>query len=75
MTLPLQKHKVVVSNSSPLIHLSRIGRLYLLKELFGEVIILHAVYHEVVVEGRGRPGSQEVKEASWIKVMKIKIRI
>ena len=62
----------VVSNSSPLIHLSRIGRLYLLQELFNEVIIPCAVYKEVVEEGMGQPGALEVKNAPWIKVLPIK---
>ena len=72
MTSPSQKNKIVVSDSSPLIHLSQIGRLNLLKDLFGELLIPPAVYHEVVIEGRGRPGSEEVREASWIRVVEIR---
>ena len=72
MTSPSQKHRVAVSNSSPLIHLSRIGRLNLLREFFEEILIPHAVFREVVIEGRGRPGSSEVEEASWIRVMEIR---
>ncbi|MEB3780665.1 MAG: hypothetical protein GSR85_10650 [Desulfurococcales archaeon] len=72
MTSPSQKNKIVVSDSSPLIHLSQIGRLNLLKDLFRELLIPPAVYHEVVIEGRGRPGSEEVREASWIRVVEIR---
>ncbi len=72
MTLPSRKNKIVVSDSSPLIHLSQIGRLNLLRKLFGELLIPPAVYHEVVVEGRERPGSREVREASWIKVVGVR---
>ncbi len=72
MTSPSRKSRTVVSNSSPLIRLSQIGRLSLLREFFGELLIPPAVYREVVVEGRGRPGSREVREASWIKVVGIK---
>ena len=72
MTSPSQKNKIVVSDSSPLIHLSQIGRLNLLKDLFRELLIPPALYHEVVIEGRGRPGSEEVREASWIRVVKIR---
>ena len=72
MTLPSRKNKIVVSDSSPLIHLSQIGRLNLLGKLFGELSIPHAVYHEVVLEGRERPGSREVREASWIKVVRVR---
>ncbi len=66
------RHKVVVANSGPLIHLSQIRRFYLLREFFKEILIPPAVYCEVVVEGRGRPGSREVKEASWIRVVEIR---
>ena len=72
MISPSQKNKIVVSDSSPLIHLSQIGRLSLLRELFGGLLIPPAVYREVVVEGRGRPGSREVKEASWIDVVEVR---
>ena len=72
MILPSLRNKVVVSNSSPLIHLSQIGRLYLLREFFKEILIPQAVYHEVVVEGEERPGSREVKESPWIRVMEIR---
>ena len=57
---------IVVSNSSPLIHLSRIGLLNLLPKLFGSVHISQQVYEEVAVDGLGEPGSQEVTEAQWI---------
>jgi len=57
----------IVCNASPLINLARIGKLGLLRELYGQIIIPEAVWHEVVVEGSGQPGSEEVKVADWIK--------
>jgi predicted nucleic acid-binding protein len=57
----------IVSNASPLINLARIGKLSFLQELYGELIIPGAVWHEVVVEGAGQPGADEVKAADWIK--------
>lgn len=44
--------EMIVSNSGPLIHLARIDRLKLLKELFGEVIIPLEVRIEVVDRGK-----------------------
>ena len=72
MTSPSRQNRIVVSDSSPLIHLSQIGRLQLLKKLFGKLIIPQAVYREVVIEGGEKPGSKEVREASWITVMEIR---
>lgn len=57
----------VVSNSGPLIALSSIRQLDVLKQLFGAIVIPEAVYQEVVLLGKGRPGQQEVKQADWIQ--------
>jgi len=62
----------VVSNSTPLIALSRIGRLDLLKQYFSEIVIPQAVYQEVVVSGGDRCGAKEVKKLERIKVKEIK---
>ena len=58
----------VVSNASPLINLGRIGQLGLLPQLYNELLIPEAVWHEVVVQGRGQPGAHEVETADWIRV-------
>ena len=57
----------IVSNASPLINLARIGKLGLLRVLYGELIVPDAVWQEVVVEGVGQPGADEVEAAKWIK--------
>ncbi len=57
---------IVVSDSSPIISLSMIGQLELLRELYQEIILPQAVYQEIVEEGRHRPGFSEVLEADWI---------
>jgi len=46
------KRKMIVSNSGPLIHLAKIDKLILLKELFDEVIIPLQVKIEVVDAGK-----------------------
>ena len=63
---------VVISDSSTLINLAGIGRLYLLHEMFGRVIIPHSVWDEVVLRG-DLPGASEVREArdsGWISIQK-----
>lgn len=59
---------MIVSNSSPLIVFSKINRLPLLEEMFGEVYIPKAVFDEVT---RGRKGSEIVKN-KWIKIKEVK---
>jgi len=61
----------VVSNASSLISLARIGKLNLLRQIYDELFIPEAVWHEVVIEGVGQPGADEVKAASWIKAQSV----
>jgi uncharacterized protein len=58
----------VVSNTSPLLNLATIGQLNLLRDLYGQVILSPAVYHEIVVAGAGQPGAQEVEASDWLDV-------
>jgi hypothetical protein len=60
---------IVVSNSSPLVALARIGRLALLASFYKRILIPAEVHHEVTVAGRGLPGAEEVRNANWIEVI------
>lgn len=60
----------VVSNSSPLIFLSAVGLLELLKKEFGEISIPEVVYEEIT--SNDLKGSNEVRNADWIKVMPVR---
>ena len=57
----------VVSNASPLVALARIGQLDLIEKLYGQILIPQAVWDEVVIEGEGQPGAEEVSSADWIR--------
>ena len=62
---------LAVSNSSPLIHLSLIGRINLLRR-FSCIHIPPAVWQEVVEQGGDRPGTTEIREAresGWLRVV------
>jgi predicted nucleic acid-binding protein len=66
---------MIVSNSGPLIHLARIDRLYLLKELFGGVIIPPEVRIEVVERGKNEGMAdafliESEIEKGWIVMVK-----
>lgn len=58
---------IVVSDSSPIIILATVGHLRLLRDLFSEILIPDAVYREIVVQGAGRAGADEVQGADWIR--------
>ena len=58
---------IVVSDSSPIIYLSWIGRLELLRQLFNDVVVPPTVYNEVAIEGATQPGSNEISSIDWIK--------
>lgn len=62
----------IVSNASPLINLVRIGQLNLLRQLYNEIVIPEAVWREVVIEGSGQPGADELKSATWVKTQTVK---
>jgi predicted nucleic acid-binding protein len=61
---------IVVSDTGPLIHLSLVRSLDLLRELYGRILIPDLVYDEVVKAGEGLAGSAEVaKAADWIEMV------
>jgi len=63
---------MVVSDSSALINLARIGKLALLRDLYVEVHIPEAVWEEAVVQGEGQAGANEIKAAPWVKAHRVK---
>ena len=64
---------MVISNSSPLIHLTRIGKIEYLFKLVKNVIIPKAVFNEIVVEGKQKNYSEAFLIESFIKEEKINV--
>jgi len=61
----------VVSDAGPLIHLSRVGYLPLLRDLFGTVVIPRGVEWEVLAAQPGTPGLDSIRIAlgeGWLAV-------
>ena len=58
----------IVANATPLIALSLVGRLDLLRGVFQEVFVPSAVYDEVTAQGADRAGSAALRAAHWIRV-------
>jgi len=63
---------IVISNSSPLIALSAIDQLTILKEMFNRIMIPDAVYRETVILNRYEPQRTRIQVASetFIKIIK-----
>jgi predicted nucleic acid-binding protein len=61
---------IVVSDTTPLISLDAIGRLAILQQLFGEIIIPQAVLDEVsFARGEAKRFEREIVGAPWIKTV------
>ena len=60
----------VIVNSTPLIILCNIGKLEILKNLYGEIVVPQAVYSEVTVKKDS--ACQQIVSADWIHVEQIK---
>lgn len=58
----------IVADSGPLISLALIGHLNLLRQLYQQVLIPPAVWHEVTVKGKGMPGAEAVSQLTWLEV-------
>jgi uncharacterized protein len=52
---------MIVADAGPIIAFARIGRLALLQQVIGELMVPDAVYEELVVKGGDRPGAEEVR--------------
>jgi uncharacterized protein len=55
---------IVVSDTSPILSLALIGRLELLRDLYGSIVIPEAVRSEIISTDQG--GAREVAQADWI---------
>ena len=60
---------VVVADSGPIIHLSRVGLVDLLPALYDSIVVPRAVFQEVVHDGAGQPGSAELAGAAWAEIV------
>jgi len=58
---------MVVSNTSPLMNLAIIGRLELLRDSSGMIHVPIAVWSELVIQGKDKPGSEDIANAAWIQ--------
>lgn len=66
--------KIVIVNTTPIISLSILGLLELLKDMYEEVIVPGTVHKEVLAGGKHGIGVREYMAASWIQKKEIKNR-
>ena len=59
----------VVSDTTPIISLMKIERLYLMKQLFDEVKLPEAVYMELVSNRQFEKERRQIEESSFIKIV------
>ena len=62
---------IVVCDATALINLALVDSLDLLGKMFGEVIVSPQIYKEVVIDGAGQVGADEVGTASFIRTVDI----
>ena len=52
----------IVSDSGPLLSFARAGRLQILRQILDDIVVPDAVFHEIAIRGKGKPGA-----ATWMK--------
>ncbi len=57
---------IVVSDTTAITNLAAINHLYLLRDLYGEIVLPQAVQRELVRPGPANPGAAEVQTEAWI---------
>ena len=58
---------MIVSDAGPIVVFARIGRLSLLRDVTGTLLIPDAVHSEIFVKSGAMPGASEVAQAKWIQ--------
>jgi uncharacterized protein len=59
---------IIVSNTSPISNLAKVGQLDLIQQIYGKVLIPQAVYKELLDERAGEVVITAVKSAIWLQV-------
>ncbi len=62
---------IVVSDTTPLISLMKMGQLGLIGQLFGEVQIPNAVYDELVSNQKFQSEAQQIRNSTFIKCVSV----
>ncbi len=66
-------HKIVISNTSPIFYLNRLGYLELMGQLYGEIVIPYGVLEELEEGGKSGEDVPAINKYKWIKVRRISV--
>jgi predicted nucleic acid-binding protein len=58
----------IVSNTSPISNLAKVGQLDLIRQLYGVILIPNAVYEELLDERAGETVITAVQSATWLEI-------
>lgn len=61
----------IVSNTSPISNLAKVGQINLLEQLYETVLIPTAVYEELIDERAGETVITAVQSAAWLKIQSV----
>jgi uncharacterized protein len=59
---------IVVADTTPLLYLSRIGQLKLLRVLYQQIVVPETVWREAVIARPGEVGVESLRDAAWIVI-------
>lgn len=62
---------IVVSNTSPISNLAKVGQLTLLQELYDRILIPNAVHNELLDERAGEAVITAVQGANWLRIQPV----
>jgi predicted nucleic acid-binding protein len=62
---------IVVCDASPIIGLSAVGKLPLLQQLYGKILIPESVAREIMTGSPGQPGADDLQSSDWITIQTV----
>jgi predicted nucleic acid-binding protein len=58
---------LLVADAGPILSFAQAGHFDLLRDVVGALTVPEAVYAEIVLQGAGKPGAEDVWQAVWIR--------
>ena len=65
---------IIVSDTTPIISLMKVGRLDLLHQLYGEICIPEAVYNELTASSAFRSEANRILQSTFIRIVEVQER-